>query len=172
MLIELSIDAANWSERDLQTWAARACPQVLSFLGYDPAGFEVSILGCDDARIATLNAQFRGKETPTNVLSWPSWDLSAETPGEAPEAPEQGTADAPEALGDMALAYETCAREAADQGKTLENHVLHLIVHSMLHLLGYDHETDEDAELMEKTETLILAELGVADPYKDTGVTT
>ena len=88
--------------------------------------------------------------------------------GEAlPDAPETGTAEDPEALGDIALAYDTCRREAEAQGKTFADHVTHLIVHSTLHLLGYDHLSDEDAALMEKTEVAVLAHLGIADPYAD-----
>lgn len=167
MLIEFSLEDSRWATVGLEALARKACPEVLRALGHEPALFEVSLLGCDDARIATLNGTFRDKAQPTNVLSWPSWDLSAEHPGGQPEAPEMGTPEHPEALGDIAISYETCAREAADQQKTLENHALHLIVHSMLHLLGYDHIRDEDAELMEKTETRILAGMGVEDPYAE-----
>jgi len=143
----------------------RAATATLRHLGYAPEGFEISVLACDDARIKALNAQFRGKDAATNVLSWPTWDLSAEQPGMLPEPPETGTPEDPEALGDMALAWETCAREALEQGKAFTDHLSHLIVHSLLHLLGYDHETDKDAELMEETERLILAQLGIDDPY-------
>jgi probable rRNA maturation factor len=123
-------------------------------------------MGCNDARIAELNAEFRAKGQATNVLSWPSEDRAPEFAGEAPRLPEPGEADDPESLGDIAIAWETCAREAAEQGKTMDAHITHLIVHGLLHLLGYDHVDDDDAELMETTETDILATLGVADPYR------
>lgn len=142
-----------------------AVSATLRHLGLHPAGFEVSVLACDDARIAALNAEFRGKPAPTNVLSWPAVDLRPETPGAVPEPPEPGTPGDPEALGDIALARETCAREAAEQGKPLEHHLAHLTVHSVLHLLGYDHETEADALLMERTETAILAGMAIPDPY-------
>ena len=165
MSVSLEVNAEDPRWGDLDPVARRAIDAGLRHLGQDPALFEVSLLACDDARIAGLNTEFRAKAVPTNVLSWPSWDLTAEVRGALAALPEPGTRDDPELLGDIALAYETCAREATEQGKTFEVHVTHLIVHSLLHLLGYDHETDEDAVLMEKTEALILAQLGIGDPY-------
>ncbi|WP_417628131.1 rRNA maturation RNase YbeY [Pararhodobacter aggregans] len=165
MSVTLDINAEEPRWGDLDPLARAAIDATLAHLGHDPACFEVSLLACDDARIKGLNAGFRDKDKATNVLSWPAWDLSAQTPGALPEEPETGTPDEPEALGDIALAYETCLREAGEQGKPFADHVTHLIVHSVLHLLGYDHETDEDAALMEKTEVAILATMGIADPY-------
>lgn len=164
MPVELNSEDERWG--DLTPLAQRAVAAVLAHLGHDPAAFEVSVLACDDARIQALNAQFRAKDRPTNVLSWPSWDLAADTPGAAPEPPEAGTPADPEALGDIALAFETCTREAAEQGKAFADHVTHLLVHSVLHLLGYDHQDPRDGELMEKTEVAILATMGIADPYE------
>ncbi|HSF64731.1 MAG TPA: rRNA maturation RNase YbeY, partial [Paracoccaceae bacterium] len=129
------------------------------------SGFAVCLMGCDDARIAALNADFRGKPQPTNVLSWPSEERAAETPGDMPDLPAPGDSADPEELGDIALAWETCAREAAEQGKSMADHVAHLVVHGILHLLGFDHITDEDAALMEGIETRALASMGVSDPY-------
>lgn len=123
---------------------------------------ELALLACDDGRIAVLNADFRDKPTPTNVLSWPSEDRAAETPGGAPLAPED-----PE-LGDIAIAFDTCEREAAQAGKPMADHVTHLVVHGMLHLLGYDHIDDADAALMEGLETEILGKMGLSDPYGGT----
>jgi probable rRNA maturation factor len=107
---------------------------------------DIAILLADDERVRSLNAAFRGKDAPTNVLSFPA--------GEG--APE---------LGDIALAFGVCAREAAEQGKSLAHHLQHLTAHGVLHLLGYDHESDAEAEAMEATERAILAGLGVPDPY-------
>ncbi len=106
----------------------------------------VTILLAGDDRIAALNAQFRGKAGPTNVLSFPN--------------PAGGRP-----LGDVAMAFGVCAREAAQQRKSLADHLRHLTAHGVLHLLGYDHQTDADAEVMEAKERAILASLGVADPY-------
>ncbi len=113
----------------------------------EAADEDVTILLTDDAAVASLNAQFRGKDGPTNVLSF-----------EAAPNPERH-------LGDIALAYGVCAREAAEQGKPLSHHLQHLTVHGVLHLLGYDHIGDDDAEVMEDLERAVLAGLGVPDPY-------
>ena len=117
-----------------------------------------------DARIAELNSEFREKPTPTNVLSWPAEDLAAEEPGQSPTPPEPDfTGEIP--LGDIAIAYDTCAREADEAGKSMNDHVMHLIIHGTLHLLGYDHIRDTDATLMETVEVAILGKMGIDDPY-------
>ncbi|WP_103258803.1 rRNA maturation RNase YbeY [Tabrizicola aquatica] len=164
-LVETVIEDARWEAFGLAALAERAGRAALAGLGLPVAGFSISLMGCDDARIAVLNADFRGKPQPTNVLSWPSDERGAEFVGEAPEPPEPGAAEDPESLGDIAIAWDTCAREAAEQDKPMAEHVTHLIVHGVLHLLGYDHIEDEDAALMEGLEVRILASLGVSDPY-------
>ena len=164
-LVETAIEDARWKAFGLGPLAERAARAALAVVGLPVEGFAISLLGCDDARIAVLNADFRGKPQPTNVLSWPSQERGAEFAGEAPEPPEPGEADDPEPLGDIAIAWETCAREAGEQDKPMVDHVTHLIVHGMLHLLGYDHVEEEDAALMEGLEVRILASLGVSDPY-------
>jgi probable rRNA maturation factor len=164
-LVDCVIEDTRWEAARLDGLANTATRATLAALGLPDTGLSVVVMGCDDARIATLNADFRGKPTPTNVLSWPAWDLSAEAEGGAPEAPEVGTAEEPEALGDIAIAYETCAREAAEAGKPMADHVTHLIIHGLLHCLGYDHVRDGDAERMEALEVRILASLGLPDPY-------
>lgn len=164
-LVETVIEDARWEAFGLAALAERAGRAALAGVGLTAEGFQVSLMGCDDARIAVLNADFRGKPQPTNVLSWPSEERGAEFVGEVPEAPEPGEAEDPESLGDIAIAYETCAREAEDQGKPMVDHVTHLIVHGVLHLLGYDHVEEEDAAVMEAIEVRILASLGVSDPY-------
>ncbi|MDD7970022.1 rRNA maturation RNase YbeY [Roseinatronobacter alkalisoli] len=166
-LVDLVIEDARWNTVPLQELAERAACAVLAGLNIAPAGYEIVLMACDDARIAELNAQFRGKPVPTNVLSWPVWDLSAETDGGRPDDAPDGDPDDPESLGDIALSYDTCAREAQEQGKTFDDHLTHLVVHSTLHLLGYDHIRDKDAAVMEEIEIRILALLGVADPYAD-----
>ena len=114
-------------------------------------GAEVSLLLCDDARIRDINREWRGLDKPTNVLSFPA-------------APRALLAKSP-AVGDIAIAYETVAREAVDEGKSFRDHFMHMVAHGFLHLLGYDHETDAEAEEMEGLEISILGALGVADPY-------
>lgn len=164
-LVETVVEDDRWQAFGLEPLADRAGRAVLAALDLPAEHFQIVVMGCDDARIATLNAEFRGKAQPTNVLSWPSEDLAPDTAGAPPHRPAPGEAGDPWSLGDIALAWETCAQEAEAQGKTMSDHVLHLLVHGILHLLGYDHVQDADAELMEATEVRILETLGVADPY-------
>ena len=117
----------------------------------------VAVLLCDDAAIAALNARWRGVDRPTNVLSFPA---SPQTGAGLHAAPVE-----PAPLGDIAIAYETVAREAEAEDKPLAEHLAHLAVHGFLHLLGYDHHDDGEAERMERLERDILARLGIADPY-------
>jgi probable rRNA maturation factor len=164
MNIDLACEDDRWTALDLDALATRAAGQTLSCLGIDPEDCEISLLACDDSRIAALNREFRGKPLPTNVLSWPAQDLAAEAPGAQPDPPEADfTGEL--ALGDIALAWETCTSEAAAAGKPLADHVAHLLVHGLLHLLGYDHVRDPDATLMEALETRILGKMGIDDPY-------
>jgi probable rRNA maturation factor len=163
-LVDCVIEDPRWEAFGLEDLAEAAAKATLADLGLPPSGYLIVVMGCDDARIAALNADFRGKPQPTNVLSWPSEDRAPEMPGTAPDLPAPD-ADDPTELGDIAIAWETCAREAAEQNKPHTNHVTHLVVHGMLHLFGYDHINDADATLMEQTEARILASLGVADPY-------
>lgn len=162
---ETVVEDDRWEDLGLPALADRAVRATLERLGLSTTGFEVVVLGADDARIAALNADFRGRPQPTNVLSWPSEERGAAREGEAPRPPAPGSADDPAPLGDIALAWETCAREAEAAGMPMHDHVCHLIVHGVLHLLGYDHLRDGDATLMERTEVEILDSLGVADPY-------
>ncbi len=164
-LVDTVIEDDRWQSFGLDTSAERAARATLAALGLDPAGFQIVVMGCDDARIASLNADFRGKPQPTNVLSWPAEDLAPEEPGRDPLPPEPGEPDDPESLGDIAIAWETCEREAAEQGKSMPDHVTHLLVHGVLHLLGHDHIDEADAERMESIEVRVLASLAVADPY-------
>lgn len=128
--------------------AYQCCLQLLP----DIAGRDVTILLSGDSDIAALNATYRGQDKPTNVLSFPASGCSV--PGQ------------PEPLGDIIIAYETVMREAAEEGKTLLFHLAHLAVHGLLHLAGYDHVRDDDAEIMEQLERRILAGVGVSDPYR------
>lgn len=164
-LVETLIEDPRWESAGLHTLADRAARAALAVVGLDPDGFAISLMGCDDARISALNAQFRGKPAPTNVLSWPAEDLASDVAGELPDQPQPGSAAEPESLGDIAIAWDTCSAEADAQGKPFAGHVTHLVVHAVLHLLGYDHIDDEDASLMEGLEVRILASLGVSDPY-------
>ena len=144
--IEVLVEAEAWERAlpDACDLAARAAEAALEAAG---ARGGLAILLADDDRLAELNLAFRSKAGPTNVLSFP-----------APENPEGW-------LGDVALAFGTCVREAEAQGKRLEHHLQHLVAHGVLHLVGYDHEGDAEAAEMEALEVKILAGLGAPDPY-------
>lgn len=168
MEIDILIEDDGWDAETLDRIAEAALSGVLSELGLVSEGVVVSILACDDDRIAALNAEFRGKPIPTNVLSWPSEDRAAEEPGALPDLSDLSDPDPdgpPAELGDIALALGVLTREAAEAGKPFEHHLTHLVVHGLLHLLGFDHISDPDAALMEGLETRILARLGIPDPY-------
>ena len=143
--IDVEIEADGWIER-LPDVEALVVAVVTAALAPDPAG-AVTVLLADNAAVADLNARFRGREGPTNVLSFPA----AET--------------ARPHLGDLALALEVCEAEARAKGKSLAHHLQHLVAHGVLHLVGFDHQSDAEAEIMEARERRILAGLGIADPY-------
>ncbi|MGD9294804.1 MAG: rRNA maturation RNase YbeY [Roseobacter sp.] len=166
MDIDVLMEDARWREVGLEHLVQAAVAATVEFLALDPSAIEISVLACDDARIAALNRDHRGKPVPTNVLSWPAEDLRDEDEGMTPVDPTPDP-DGSLALGDLALAYETCLREAEEQGKTPSDHVIHLIVHGTLHLLGYDHMRVRDAALMEGIERKILGKMGIDDPYRE-----
>ncbi|HKN30017.1 MAG TPA: rRNA maturation RNase YbeY [Roseiarcus sp.] len=153
--LDISTSSALWRglprARALARETIAACVAESGFAAR--AGSQVSLCLTDDEEVQTLNARWRGIDQPTNVLSFPA-------------APAERASDAP-MLGDIALAYETLAREAEESGAALADHYRHLVAHGFLHLIGYDHQTDEEAERMQELETRILARLGVADPYAD-----
>lgn len=152
--IDIGVEAGDWPDRRaLRRIATRAVAAAFAELApRGQASPELSILFTDDAAIRQLNAQWRGKDKPTNVLSFPAF---ATGPGDP----------LPPILGDIVLAAGTVAREAALEGKPLAHHMSHLIVHGLLHLVGYDHETDAEAEAMEGIERRVLARLAIPDPY-------
>ena len=164
-IVDTVIEDDRWAALGLEALATRAVQAALAELGLPEAGLTLCLMGCDDARILELNGDFRGKAKPTNVLSWPSEERGSDDEGGLPDAPDLGVADDPESLGDIAISYDTCAAEATEADKPMVDHVTHLVVHGLLHLLGYDHIRDGDAELMEATEVRILARLGLSDPY-------
>ena len=161
MELETAVEAewpagTDWEE--LAEAALAALAQVAPELA-NPR-LSASLVFADDAAVQELNRDWRGKDRPTNVLSFPMLERE-----DLLDLPPQGP---PELLGDIALALETCAREAAEKGIALEAHASHLIVHGLLHLAGHDHEiSPEDARAMEILEIKALALLGLPDPYGD-----
>ena len=165
--IAVNIEDTRWATLDIEALAEQASAATLRHLQIDPQYFEISLLGCDDARIATLNADFRGKPTPTNVLSWPAVDRA--NPGKHPPKPVFDPNGMFEELGDIAISYDTCVAEAKLANKPISDHVTHLLIHGVLHLLGYDHISDQDAAIMEALEVEVLGKLGITDPYRGEG---
>lgn len=165
--IEVNIEDPRWAALEIEALAERAAAATLHHLEIDPLYFEISLLGCDDARIAELNADFRGKPTPTNVLSWPAVERAR--PGKHPKKPAFDPRGMPEELGDIAISYDTCVAEAKLANKPFSDHVVHLLIHGVLHLLGYDHISDLDAAIMEALEVEVLGKMGITNPYRGEG---
>jgi probable rRNA maturation factor len=155
---EVLIVAECWrAQGNAETVVHRAIEAAAAMVDADTADAEVAVMLTDDEGIRTLNRNWRGADKPTNVLSFPALQPTG--------APSDD--DAPCMLGDIAIAWETTRREADDEQKPFDHHLSHLAVHGFLHLAGYDHENDVDAEAMENLEREILATLGIADPYAD-----
>ena len=159
---EVLVVADCWRrEPDAEAVIQRAIAVAAASVEVDVGNAELAIMLTDDSGIRTLNGNWRGIDKPTNVLSFPALQ---------PEG-VRGAEDAPRMLGDIAIAYETMRREADEEEKPFDHHLSHLAVHGFLHLIGYDHENDADADEMECLERKILAQLGIPDPYADRGRT-
>ena len=157
-ITEVLVVADDWqAEPDAEAVIHRAIAAAAQFVNADIGEAELAVMLTDDSGIRTLNNNWRGIDKPTNVLSFPA------LPPSGPSGPD----DAPRMLGDIAIAYQTMRREADDEQKPFDHHLSHLAIHGFLHLIGYDHEQDDDAETMEALEQEILAQLGIADPYSD-----
>ena len=154
-MIEIQVEDPAWQEalpevEAVVMRAAAAAQGEAATPGGDPLA--TVLLEGDDA-VQALNARFRDRDAPTNVLSFPA-------------APAPGAPDDDPYLGDIILAFGVCSREAADQGKPLAHHLSHLVIHGLLHLQGHDHQADDEAEVMEARERMLLAGLGIDDPYR------
>ena len=157
-MTEVLVVAECWqNQADAEAVIHRAIATAAEIADADVGETELAVMLTDDAGIRTLNNNWRGIDKPTNVLSFPALQPTG------PSGPD----DAPRMLGDIAIAYETMHREARDEQKPFDHHLSHLAVHGFLHLIGYDHENDADAEIMETLESKILAQLGIPDPYSD-----
>jgi probable rRNA maturation factor len=163
-MLDVAAQAEGWPEADWEALAARAAAAALAQSPYGewlttPTCIEIAVRLTSDDEVHQLNAQYRHKDKPTNVLSFPMIqpDLL--------ETVTQNSDDGEVILGDIVLAYGVCAREAEERGVSTADHAAHLIVHGTLHLLGYDHQGDAEAEAMEDMERAALADLGLHDPY-------
>jgi probable rRNA maturation factor len=153
--IDISAECEGWAKiSGVEDYVRRAAEAAM--LDGEAPPSEISVVLSDDEHIRELNKHHRGMDKPTNVLSFPA-------------ARTKAPAGGPRMLGDIVIAFETVEREAREEGKPIENHLSHLVVHGVLHLLGYDHEDDEEAEMMEARERQILAKLGIPDPYAERG---
>ena len=157
-ITEVLVVADCWHhEPDAEAVIQRAIAAAAETVGQDVGEAELAVMLTDDAGIRTLNSNWRGIDKPTNVLSFPALQPTGASRED----------DAPRMLGDIAIAYQTMRKEADDEQKPFDHHLSHLAVHGFLHLIGYDHETDDDAEAMETLEAEILAHLGIPNPYAD-----
>jgi probable rRNA maturation factor len=157
--IQISVEEGDWPSEDaLQSEAERVLGAAAAYLEettgqpFPPMAPELSLVFTDDASIREINAEWRQQDKPTNVLSFPAFPLK---PGGMPGP----------MLGDIIIARETVEREAVELEKPFDEHLTHLMVHGLLHLFGYDHMNNAEAEIMEGLETRILASLGLSDPY-------
>ena len=164
MLDVAALPESPWPEHDWEALAARAAEAAIRQTPYlewlaDPAAIEIAVRLTGDDEVRTLNNQYRGKDKPTNVLSFPM------VQPDLLETVTQNSDDGEVILGDIVLAHGVCAAEAIERQVSVEDHATHLIVHGVLHLLGYDHQGDAQAEAMEEMERNALRELGLHDPY-------
>jgi probable rRNA maturation factor len=153
MNLEISVECDSWNEEDVKLTTKECAEAVFLEMGLDGNNLEICFLFTDNEEMRVLNKTYRGMDKPTNVLSFPM-----ETPSEDADCCM---------LGSIALAFEIIAQEALDQGKSTQNHLKHLIVHGLLHLMRYDHVEESDAEQMEALEIVILEKLGVKNPYEE-----
>lgn len=165
-MIHVELSRENpWPEADWDGLALRAAQAAVERtphgqLATTPAAVEISVRLTSDAEVHALNRQYRGKDRPTNVLSFPM------VQPDLLQTVSLNSDDGELLLGDVVLAHGVCAAEAAERGISVEDHAAHLLVHGVLHLLGYDHMTDDEAESMEEVERQALGTLGIADPYQ------
>ncbi|MFN7709674.1 MAG: rRNA maturation RNase YbeY [Holosporales bacterium] len=152
--VDVAILSGPWPQ-ELETYIQKVVMTTLSHVAPDASALEVSVVLADDATVQDLNHRYRNKNKPTNVLSFPGQELHPDD--------LKGLQDLH--LGDVILAFETVTKEAATEGKSFADHMAHLVVHGILHLLGYDHEHEEEAHVMEGLEIEILRHLEISNPY-------
>lgn len=163
-MIEFINESKKWGKKNSVVIANQAVNSTLVHLNLDPDKFEIAILACDNEKIQELNSNFRGINKNTNILSWPEKDLSPKVSGTMPMKPEPINRE-PMFLGNLAISFEFIVKEAEKLNKDFYNHLYHLISHGTLHLLGFVHELELDAKIMENKEREILSKVGIVDPY-------
>ena len=163
-MIEFIKEKKKWGKKKSVVIANQAVNSTLVHLSLDPDKFEIAILACDNEKIQELNSDFRGINKNTNILSWPEKDLSPKVSGTMPMKPEPINRE-PMFLGNLAISFEFIVKEAEKLNKDFYNHLYHLISHGTLHLLGFVHELELDAKIMENKEREILSKVGIVDPY-------
>ena len=163
-MIEFINESKKWGKKKSVVIVNQAVNSTLVHLNLDPDKFEIAILACDNEKIQELNSNFRGINKNTNILSWPEKDLSPKVSGTMPMKPEPINRE-PMFLGNLAISFEFIVKEAKKLNKDFYNHLYHLISHGTLHLLGFVHELELDAKIMENKEREILSKVGIVDPY-------
>lgn len=168
MKVEIICQEPLWEEISLNHLFSRTAAQVINHTLKSDAKYLISVLACDDKTIMKLNETFRGKKEPTNVLSWPTYFLLPNFIKPLDPFPaEKSKSDGIIELGDIAISYQRCLQEAKELKKEFSHHLIHLITHSCLHLLGYKHDTIVDTKIMEAIEIKILATNGLESPYSE-----
>ena len=158
----------RWAEVPLEKIAESALKLVIENFLENKIHFEVSILASNDTKIREFNKNFRGQKTITNIISWPEHELQPKQPGHFPEKLDKSKFDTEGTifLGNLAISYERCSTEAKEKNVNFEDHMLHLLLHGFLHLVGFDHQNDLDANVMENIEIKLLSGVGIKNPYE------
>ena len=168
MIINITFKDKRWVKIPLEEIAKGALKLIIDkFLGQDN-NFEVSILASDDAEIRELNKNFRGNDSSTNIISWPEHETQSNQPGHIPNLVYKLKSGFERLtfLGNLAISFDRCSSEAEEKNIKFEDHVLHLLLHGCLHLIGFDHQNDLDANLMEDIEIRLLSVVGIKNPYE------
>ena len=168
MIINIKFKDKRWVKIPLEEIAKGALKLIIDkFLGHDN-NFEVSILASNDVEIRELNKNFRGIEGSTNIISWPEYETQSNQPGHIPDLVDKLRSgfEGLTFLGNLAISFDRCSIEAEENNIHFEDHVLHLLLHGCLHLIGFDHQNELDAFLMEDIEIKLLSRLGIKNPYE------
>ena len=162
------IDDKRWVGVPLEEIAKSALKLLVDNSLVKKSNFEVSILAGNDSEIKKLNKNFRGRNTSTNIISWPEYNLQPKHPGHSPKQFDKSTLASEETifLGNLAISFERCSSEAEKKDISFADHLLHLLLHGYLHLLGFDHQNELDATLMEDIEIRLLSRIGIKNPYE------